>query len=113
MKKSSMIITAQQIDSSDGLTPAADLRRWADQISMNTFNKSLIIAWIAVCITASIWSINLAFEGIDPRASPEEIENQFERPWRAWFRIGLASIITVGSLTSICYLAIRARNWNE
>ena len=25
-----MIISAQQIDSSDGLTPAADLRRWAD-----------------------------------------------------------------------------------
>ena len=29
---------AQQIDSSDGLTPAADLRRWADQHS-GTMNK--------------------------------------------------------------------------
>jgi hypothetical protein len=30
IKKSSIMkVSAQQIDSSDGLTPAADLRRWA------------------------------------------------------------------------------------
>jgi hypothetical protein len=75
------------------------------------FIWALLVFYIIGCIFINAWAINMAF--MQKPWDAEEVIANSEKPWRQPARWAFASIVIVGSLTSIGYIAIRVRNWND